>query len=121
MSQRLCDVSEVPPGSMRVVTASDGTSVLLCNVDGTIHAVENTCSHGASALSDGQLIGCEIECALHKGRFDLTTGKATRRPAKRPIATFECSVDDGVVYLEGAAAALRATPYTEPPCSRLNA
>lgn len=97
-------MEDLPPGGMRTVRSAQGIDILLCNVAGTIHAIENICSHGASALSEGTLIGCEIECVLHRGRFDVATGQATRRPAKRPIATFECSVADGVVYLHDVAA-----------------
>jgi nitrite reductase/ring-hydroxylating ferredoxin subunit len=95
----LCRSSEVPPGAIVSIARAAGEPVAVCNVDGTFYALEDRCSHGSSALSEGRLIGCEIECELHKGRFDVTTGKATRRPAKKPVITYACTVRDGQVYL----------------------
>ncbi|HLM06845.1 MAG TPA: non-heme iron oxygenase ferredoxin subunit [Blastococcus sp.] len=99
MREPLCSSHDVPPGTLISVDRGDGTPIAVCNVEGTFYAVDDLCSHGASALSEGQLIGCEIECVLHKGRFNVTTGKATRRPAKKPVATYGCTVQDGLVYL----------------------
>lgn len=103
MSQPACRSADLPVGALLAAEASDGTPVVLCNVNGTFYALEDKCTHGASALSDGQLLGCEIECELHKGRFDVTTGKATRRPAKKPLATYQCTVSNGAVYVTRAA------------------
>jgi nitrite reductase/ring-hydroxylating ferredoxin subunit len=103
VSQPACRSDDLPPGALMAAEASDGTPVVLCNIGGTFYALEDKCTHGASALSDGQLLGCEIECELHKGRFDVTSGKATRRPAKKPVATYECTVRDGAVYVTSAA------------------
>ncbi|MGK5113570.1 MULTISPECIES: non-heme iron oxygenase ferredoxin subunit [unclassified Geodermatophilus] len=99
MQEPLCRSDEVAPGTVISVDRGNSTPIAVCNVDGTFYAVDDLCSHGASSLSEGQLIGCEIECVLHKGRFDVTTGKATRRPAKKPVATYGCTVQDGFVYL----------------------
>lgn len=81
------DVSDLVPGAMRVVE-HDGTSVLLCNVDGEIYAVENICSHAAVPLSEGVLEGCELECVLHGAVFDVRTGEALALPARQPIRSF---------------------------------
>jgi nitrite reductase/ring-hydroxylating ferredoxin subunit len=99
MQEPLCHSIEVPPGAIVSIARPDGEPVAVCNVDGTFYVLEDLCSHGSSALSEGRLLGCEVECALHKGRFDVTTGKATRRPAKRPVTTYLCTVQDGFVYL----------------------
>jgi nitrite reductase/ring-hydroxylating ferredoxin subunit len=97
--QALCDSAEVPEGGVLAVERPGLPTLLVCNVDGTFHVVDDLCSHGASSLAEGRLIGCEIECALHKGRFDVTTGRATRRPSKKPITSYECVVRDGHVFL----------------------
>lgn len=101
MTQPVCRRADLPPGALMAAEAGDGTPLVLCNVGGTYYALEDKCTHGASALSEGQLIGGEIECELHKGRFDVTTGKATRRPAKRPVPAYECTVRDDAVYVPG--------------------
>lgn len=81
------DVSDLAPGEMRAFEHA-GVSVLLCNVEGRIHAVENLCSHAAVPLAEGVLQGCELECDLHGAVFDVRTGEAVALPARLPIRTF---------------------------------
>jgi nitrite reductase/ring-hydroxylating ferredoxin subunit len=73
--------------------------LVVCNVDGEFHVVDAACSHVKTSLAEGRLLGCEIECPLHSGRFDVRTGRATRRPAKRPIAVYECMIDGDDLYI----------------------
>jgi len=81
------DVGDLGPGDMRAY-AHAGVAVLICNVDGEIYAVENVCSHAAVPLDEGELRGCEIECAFHGAVFDVRTGAALARPARDPIRSF---------------------------------
>lgn len=99
MIQRLCDASDVPPGGSRRVEAADGLILAVFNVDGQFYVLADTCSHGEASLADGDIVGCEIVCPLHSGQFDLATGKATRRPAKRPQRTFPVEVVDGQILV----------------------
>ena len=48
--------------------------VVLANVGGTICAFENPCPHDGGALGEGELLGEEIVCPLHGGRFNVRTG-----------------------------------------------
>lgn len=95
----LCRVADIPESGMLPTGVPGLPELLVCLVDGEVHVVANLCSHGASALSDGRLLGCEVECELHRGRFDVRTGRATRRPAKRPIEAYAVRVEHGVVHL----------------------
>lgn len=82
------DVSDLEAGQIRVVE-HEGLSILLCNVDGTLYAVENLCSHAQVPLDEGELRGCEIECIFHGATFDVRTGEPMAPPAMRPIRTFQ--------------------------------
>ncbi len=85
----IVDVASIGVGEMRR-TQIDGASVVVCRIDdGSLHAVASRCTHGDAELADGALIGCEIECPKHNGRFDVRTGAPTRRPVSEPIETFE--------------------------------
>lgn len=86
-----CDVgavSDFPPGSVNLVKYEE-EPVALFNVDGDFYALADTCSHGNAPLSDGDVFGLQVECPWHFGRFDLTTGKACKFPAKTPVRTFQ--------------------------------
>ncbi|MED5382607.1 MAG: Rieske 2Fe-2S domain-containing protein [Actinomycetota bacterium] len=41
-----------------------------------------------------------MECPLHGAEFDLKTGEAVTLPATKPVATYEITVEDEVIYLE---------------------
>lgn len=49
--------------------------ILLANVDGTIYAVDNICTHEDASLYNGALKGRCVECPLHGSLFDLADGK----------------------------------------------
>lgn len=91
-------LSEMPPGSRRVVEA-EGTRILVCNVQGELLAVEDVCSHDGDALDGGDLDADRIICPRHGARFCLRTGKALTPPAYEPIACFPVRLEGGVVQV----------------------
>ncbi len=54
--------------------------LLLVHLAEGILVTEDRCPHMAAPLSLGRLEGCDVECPLHAGRFDLCTGEAVRMP-----------------------------------------
>ena len=111
--QGLVDVGaldDIPRGDM-VGVEHEGVRYAVCRTDdGAVYATSDVCTHQSARLSDGVLIGCEIECPLHQGRFDVTTGEATRRPARQPLPTYPVKVSAGRVMLRTAPAEGRAEP-----------
>lgn len=81
--------SSVHEGSMRTFALA-GEEILVANIEGEYFGVDNMCSHALGWLDEGFLHPqtFEVECALHSGRFDLRSGKATRLPCMEPIATY---------------------------------
>lgn len=73
------DVVELPAGAMRRVTFGD-LDVLLAHTPDGIVAIDDRCPHMSAPLSIGRLDGCLVDCPLHSGQFDLSTGHATRMP-----------------------------------------
>ena len=74
-------------------------AVLLANVDGTIYAVEDMCSHEDASLYNGALKGDCVECPLHGAMFNLKTGEPTHEPATLPIKTFPVKVENNTIYI----------------------
>lgn len=91
---------DIAPGTTLRVER-DGDAILLCNVEGTIYAVEDVCSHDGGELDQGELDGCRIECPRHGAYFDVTTGAALTLPAIVPIRKFPVAVRDGAIFIEG--------------------
>ena len=97
--ERAARVGEIPEGRVRVVQMGD-KEVALCNVNGTIYAVANVCTHDDGPLGDGYLLGDEIECPRHGARFNVTTGAVRTLPAIIPIPTFEVKVDGDDILVD---------------------
>ena len=49
--------------------------VLVAEVDGRPHAIEDACNHAGASLAEGTLKGACVSCPMHGYLFDLTTGK----------------------------------------------
>ena len=80
--------------------AIEDTQILLCNAEGQYYAIQDLCTHDGAPLGQGRLVGCEIECARHGAKFDVTDGSATSLPAFRAIATFPVRIKDGVIEVQ---------------------
>ena len=100
---RVCALADIAPGSaLRVELPDFDVAVVRVNQanGGEVYALDDVCSHADFPLSDGDVDGCTLECALHGSRFDLRTGKPTGPPATEPVATYPVTVLDGDVYLD---------------------
>lgn len=95
---RAASLEDIPPGGLLAVQVN-GTNVCLANAAGEIHAFQDNCSHRDFPLSQGTLEGVQLECAWHGARFDITTGRALRLPAIKPIRTYEVKVEDGEIFV----------------------
>ena len=96
---RVCATAELLPGESKVAWA-DGTPILVVNLDGDIHAVEDRCTHEDFELSAGPLDADsgQIECVLHGARFDLRSGQVLCAPAYLPLQKFPTKVEDGAIW-----------------------
>jgi nitrite reductase/ring-hydroxylating ferredoxin subunit len=95
---RVCLRDELRPGDVRVV-AGDVPIAVFCTEDDELYAVDDSCTHQATPLSDGWVEGHVVECPLHESCFDLRTGKVTGPPAKLPVRTHEVRVVDDSVFV----------------------
>jgi 3-phenylpropionate/trans-cinnamate dioxygenase ferredoxin subunit len=98
----VCALSELPTGEAVRVTV-DGVAIAVFNADGTLYAIDDTCTHQDASLADGWIEGCLVECPLHAACFDLRTGMPSGPPAKIPVRTHPVVVDAGHVYVSVAA------------------
>ncbi|MDD4882079.1 MAG: non-heme iron oxygenase ferredoxin subunit [Gallionellaceae bacterium] len=92
--QRVAPVAEFPPGTRRVVEL-DGVRVIIFNLDGGYHAIEDLCSHDGGELASGRLEGCDIVCPRHGARFDIRTGAVAAPPAYEAIASLPTRISEG--------------------------
>lgn len=96
-------LAELPEGEARRCEIA-GEQVALFHVDGCVYATQDDCTHGRASLSDGYLIGDEVECPLHQGMFNVRTGKATAAPCTQDLKIFAVDVRHGLIHLAPSAA-----------------
>ena len=89
---KVAQVNELKPGEMMAVTLEDD-QVLLTNIDGEFHAIDDVCSHAYACLSDGDLNGKEVECPLHGGSFNAITGVPMNPPARETLRIFQVLIE----------------------------
>jgi len=79
--------------------AAGGKQVLLCRVDGKVHALDTFCPHEGGRIIPGPLAeGKYAVCPLHNYRFDPATGKAVgvSCPSAR---TYKVTEDGDTIHL----------------------
>ncbi|WP_250441295.1 Rieske (2Fe-2S) protein [Caballeronia sp. AZ1_KS37] len=75
MTRKLSIAPEnVPQTGARTLTFVDGRSVVLFNIEGVVHAIDNSCPHNGASLANGRLDGHILQCPAHGLRFDVVTG-----------------------------------------------
>ena len=100
---KVATVSDIPEASGLCVTAG-GKKIALFNVGGTIHAIDDTCTHRGGPLSEGELSGTEVTCPWHCGLFNVTTGAVLGPPATQDVASYKVRVEGNDVEVEVEAA-----------------
>ncbi|WP_315982506.1 Rieske 2Fe-2S domain-containing protein [Aliamphritea spongicola] len=51
-------------------------------------------------LEDGLVIGNVIECPLHQGRFEISSGKALSAPVCEDLVTYPVKVEGDQIYIQ---------------------
>jgi 3-phenylpropionate/trans-cinnamate dioxygenase ferredoxin subunit len=95
---RVCAETDLAEGEIKAFILR-GKSILFARKNGRIFALDDVCSHDGAHLRDGDIVGGNIQCARHGGRFDLETGEATQMPAVVGIESYNVEVKDGDVYV----------------------
>src|SRR3989338_10192748 len=92
-------VSDVVRGRVKVVEV-EGKRIALGNVNGTIYAIDDLCTHDNGPLGEGELFNDQIECPRHGARFDVKSGKVTCFPAVIPVKTYDVKIEQENVMVE---------------------
>lgn len=91
-------LSEIPEGEGVRIPAE--VPIAVFHVQGTVYAIDDTCTHQKASLSDGWVEGCAVECPLHSVCFDLRTGEPDGLLTRVAVRTHQVVVLDGSVYVQ---------------------
>ena len=95
---RACGIEELAEGSAFKLERTPPIAVF--RVGENYYAVDDTCTHAQSSLSEGYIEGETVECAFHGARFCLKTGKALSLPASKPLRAYPVKVEGSKIFVE---------------------
>lgn len=95
---KVASTKDVEPGTGITITA-EGEEIALFNVNGTFHAIHNTCVHRGGPLGEGLLENAVVTCPWHGWQYDVTTGVSTVNPSAK-VKTFNVKVEGPDVLVE---------------------
>jgi nitrite reductase (NADH) small subunit len=96
---KVAKTGDVAPGQGRMVEVS-GKKIALFNVEGTYHAIDDTCTHRGGPLSEGELRGKEVTCPWHGAVYDVTTGAVLGPPAPKGVSRYNVRVSGENIEVE---------------------
>ena len=92
-------LAEVTPGTTKKICMPGRAPILLANVEGTIYAVDDTCTHEDSSLALGCLRGDKVKCTLHGSWFSVVNGEPSEDPADEALQTYAVTIQDDEIWL----------------------
>lgn len=100
---RVASLDDVPEGEGLAVssdvTGTDDDIAILRDEDGSVWALDDTCTHETASLADGWVEDGYVECPLHASKFCLRNGAVEGLPATKDTVAHRVEVRDGEVYL----------------------
>ena len=97
-----CAADDIDPEDVIPFDHDGRAYAIYRSADDGFYATDGHCTHERTLLCDGLVMGQVIECPMHNGRFDFTSGKAMGAPALVDLRTYPARVLDGTVYIEVA-------------------
>lgn len=95
----VCPLDDIEPEDLTRFDHQGGTYAIYRDPKGTVFATDGFCTHEQVHLCDGLVLGDEIECPKHNGRFDYKTGAARRAPCVTALRTYPKRVLDGIIEI----------------------
>lgn len=83
-----CETEMVRDGGMLLGHAF-GEAILVARRGEELFAIGATCTHYGGPLAKGLMVDCTVHCPWHHARFDLRTGEAIAAPALNDVASYE--------------------------------
>ncbi len=98
-AERVATAVDIPIGEVRVVQCG-ARSLAVSNIDGTLYAIDNRCTHDDGPLGEGRLRGDRVICPRHGAAFDARTGKVLTLPAVRSVNAYPVTVEGSEVLID---------------------
>lgn len=90
-------LGDLAPGTCRSVETGHA-GVAVCNVDGTVYVVDNTCPHAGGPLGEGSIDGELIVCPWHGWRYNVRTGERPENP-DISVHCYHVRIENDIIYI----------------------
>ena len=99
---QLGPLSKFTPGSLQRVEVPERplAFAVAMTAEGSLHIIDDLCTHANARLSEGWLEEDCVACPWHGAQFDLATGQALSLPATGTVPTHQPIVREGMVYVD---------------------
>jgi nitrite reductase/ring-hydroxylating ferredoxin subunit len=98
--QAIFEADFLEVGTPQRVVVEGRPPLAIFRLDDGCFVTDDTCTHGEASLADGFVVGDEIECPWHSGKFCVRDGRALAMPATDAIRAYKTRVIDGQVCIE---------------------
>lgn len=95
----VCTASSIHAGDVLRFDLEHTTFAIYHTQNNQFYATDGICTHGKTHLADGLIIGHQIECAKHNGRFNIADGSVKRPPVCVALKTYPVEVRNGIINI----------------------
>ncbi len=96
---KVATTGELTPGQAKKVEV-DGKVIALFNLEGSYHAIDDTCPHRGGPLSTGPVEGQVVTCPWHGSKFDVRSGDVLTAPARTGVSSYRVRVSGSDIEME---------------------
>jgi len=94
----LCELEDLKPNVPQTFEVEERFVVAVA-IEGSVHCIEDLCTHDGGTLSDGELDGYCMVCPRHGAKFDVRDGHVVCMPATENTPSHEIKIDGSRVLI----------------------
>ncbi|HEY3918355.1 MAG TPA: non-heme iron oxygenase ferredoxin subunit [Stellaceae bacterium] len=96
----ICRTDEVEGGEFASRIVVDNKAYAVYKLGNEYFVSSDECTHGPGSLGEGTIVGEEIECPFHQGRFFIRTGQPSFPPCTEPIRVWPGHIEDDQIWID---------------------
>jgi nitrite reductase/ring-hydroxylating ferredoxin subunit len=96
----ICRTDEVDGGEFATRAVVDNKAYAVYKLGDEYFVSTDECSHGPGSLGEGTIIGEEIECPFHQGRFLIRTGQPSYPPCTEPVKVWPAHIEGDQIWID---------------------
>lgn len=95
-----CALDDIDPEDVMRFDHAGASYAIYRDPKGAVFATAGLCTHENVHLCDGLVMGDQIECPKHNGRFNYKTGDALRAPVCVNLKTFPARISGDRIEIQ---------------------